>query len=578
MRAQTTPLSPPKTATRSDARTPKGVVRKASTLHMTYPGLQPLLRTPTPPRDLRADLLQKYTFRSASPPDQTKRKALGSCRNADDLAAEAAKKSSAVRDALFALRRLGKNEEALDDLSSPPGASIPAGKAGKAVLKALKAGKKLTVATSPEGRTDTGEGNVTTLPASTPTAEQTQQSQDGNVENAEIALSADSSRTGSKAETADIALAAEKESSMLVATLNGLRDSATELRETGRMLRDLQDPVTESGGARHPTAIIAQRNLSVVQRKAELLEAVEVRLAALESKCSQKEELFKQVTINAETSFEGMCGVRQFISQYTHKPEDNPADADKSSFDIFVTTFGIHKKHMLFERMMDHANTTALWWAGETLTLAQDGAESDEIKRHMDVVSSIGADKAVLAQADEKLKACTELLGVRLAEQCLRTALKLQEKDKNCVERSRDAQPQSAKDCAAAINDDIRRAVALGASVKHPAMLETKQIVMTLESEEKVRYGLEVLLEAKKIQKKESDAAMAYEKKEGVPPVGPASDAADAVEKKIKDAIKKGAPESHEHIKEAGDLAKELRDTDGIRKRTANRAKRSPGS
>jgi len=564
MRAQISSLSSPRTAPLSqrkelcpEARAPKGIVRKASTLHMTYPGLQPLLRTPSPPGDTRADLLQKYTFRCKSPPKQAgKMKPITSTRNEDDLAKAAAMKSGICRNALFALRRQGK-EETLDMPSSPPGGSAP--KRGKK----QNIRKKLFVSLPEEARSDTGEGNGTDLLAPVPTVELLEKAQDDKVEIAETALSAE--------QQANL----ETETNMMVATLNSLKDSAVELKERARVLEELQDPVTEAGGARHPTAIIAQRNLSVVLRKAELLEVVEARIAALESKCIQKEDLFKKVTANASPSFEGMFGVRQFVMQYAHKPEESPADADKSNFGIFVATFGIPKKHVYFERMMKLANTTALWWASETLRLAENGAESDAIKRHMDVVNSIGADKSVLAQADATMKACAEILGARLAEQCLRTALKLQEKDKSLVERSKDAQPQSAKDCAAAINDDIRRAVSLGALQKHPAMLEAKQIVMMLEAEEKVRYGLDALLKAQKIERLDSEAAAAYEKKEGVPPVGSASEAADAIDKKIKDAIKKGAPESHDHIKGAAALAKQLRDIDGIRKRTANRAKRS---
>lgn len=59
-----------------------------------------------------------------------------------------------------------------------------------------------------------------------------------------------------------------------------------------------------------------------------------------------------------------------------------------------------------------------------------------------------------------------------------------------------------------------------------------------------------------------------------VPPVGPASVAADKIEQEIKEAIAEGVKKGDLRLKEAAKIAQQLRENDGQRKRLANREQR----
>merc|ERR1712046_4874 len=102
-------------------------------------------------------------------------------------------------------------------------------------------------------------------------------------------------------------------------------------------------------------------------------------------------------------------------------------------------------------------------------------------------------------------------------------------------------------------------AVGMGAAQKHPAMKRAKLLATDLEQEEFVRYGLKVLIMAQKVETEDREFAAKYEKTQGVPPVGAAEEAADKIEKEINAAVKKGAPEKHDHIKDSQKIVKDLR-------------------
>merc|ERR1711920_928349 len=58
------------------------------------------------------------------------------------------------------------------------------------------------------------------------------------------------------------------------------------------------------------------------------------------------------------------------------------------------------------------------------------------------------------------------------------------------------------------------------------------------------------------------------------PRVGPASAAADKIDELMKDALSRGVPHADKRVVEAKALARQLREEDGVRKRSANRQKR----
>merc|ERR1719401_1889520 len=176
----------------------------------------------------------------------------------------------------------------------------------------------------------------------------------------------------------------------------------------------------------------------------------------------------------------------------------------------------------------------------------------------------------------DAIVACREVLGNTLANNALRSAQKIKEKDKMKVASSSKPQWESAKKSAEAINLEIKTAVAMGAPTKHPSLQQAKAMATQLEIEEKDRLAQGVLLFAQEqTAKDEANAA----KCDGIPPVGPASAAADAVEREAELVVKeRGVPEAHPTLKEALRVGKELRDKDGERKRLLAREKRLAGN
>merc|ERR1719454_829886 len=131
--------------------------------------------------------------------------------------------------------------------------------------------------------------------------------------------------------------------------------------------------------------------------------------------------------------------------------------------------------------------------------------------------------------AHPKLVQVKVIMGDRLAEKVLAIAEKLSEKDAQVVERSKDAQPEHARKVADQIDEELKQAVALGAPPKHAMLAKAKNIAVSFHIEEGARWALKASQFAKR--KQEEDSAMAAKYTDKVPPVGPASERGDAIEK-----------------------------------------------
>lgn len=602
----------------AEMKSPRGRVCNFSSVALEYPGLDPTLRPST------SHLCPQIFYPKPKTPKNLKRRAaLPSCRNEHDLARVASEKSKKMMEALFNLRRAGKPQKSPRDSPSPEPekqkivkkqpkkpvqpppppvedvgpyeftytweqhTNVPFCEKAEQELKSRgllveELARRISIVDSLGIRLEL-EGALALFEKRFPLQISLQVNAklppvhgEEPEEECEATLTEEEQGFKELQEEAEKAKknVEQKETTIMMVALSSVQDTYAETSEVLQGLQALQDPVLEAGGSRHATAIVANRTLQVVRRKAELLEAVEQRKAQFEILTHQKEKIFQDVTENTGSCPDGLLGIRQFVARFANKPEENPADGDKTNFDHFASHFGMHKKHMHFEDMLELAKDMVKWWSKETMHLAMGGAESDQIKRNLDVVHAIGADKAAYDEIAEELKTTVEIMGDLLARRCLEIAQQLKEQDKQVVERSKDAQPQSAKEKAASINDEIRRAVGLGAPPKHPLLSEAKGIATYLEAEEKERYGYRALLAAEKIQERDRQEADAYEKKEGIPPVGPASAYANKVDKEVKEALKIGAPPTCSYIVDATEIAKALRDEDGTRKRMASRAKR----
>merc|ERR1711865_327263 len=84
--------------------------------------------------------------------------------------------------------------------------------------------------------------------------------------------------------------------------------------------------------------------------------------------------------------------IRKFISAHTHKT-GSPADADKSDFQAFVTSFRLPSQHKSLVHLRALADLERDWWIDATLQVAESGGNLLEIKRMIPMAVSLGADK-----------------------------------------------------------------------------------------------------------------------------------------------------------------------------------------
>lgn len=363
----------------------------------------------------------------------------------------------------------------------------------------------------------------------------------------------------------------EEQDTLMNQTLSSLDDTDAELSLLVARLEGMHEPVAELGGARHATTLVSARTLSVVRRKAQLCRASEANLAAFLATDTKREELRAKLVVGEAPVPESYQGVKPMIRALVHKDTDgkraHPAETSRAPFEVFAASFGLPPEHETLVRLKELAVEATEWWAEETLQEANRGADSFVLQRMINV--TIGF---LNINHHEKLAQVNIILGNRLAEKVLDIAQRLVTKDAQIVQRSEAAQPEHARKVADQIDEEITEAVGLGAPNKHPMLLEAKQIALRFHMEEKTRWALRALQFAHKKQHEDNDRVA--KAGSSVPPVGPASEAADAIEREIATVVNKGAAEEHPHLLEAKTLMKWLRDEDGQRKRMAAREKR----
>merc|ERR1711924_286940 len=247
----------------------------------------------------------------------------------------------------------------------------------------------------------------------------------------------------------------------------------------------------------------------------------------------------------------------------------NPVEADKAPFEVFAVSYGLPPDHMSLMRLKGLAAEATEWWAERTLEEACAGSDSYVLQRLINVTIGFNG---ISETGHEKLVQVRTVLGDRLAEKVLAQAEKFAAKDAQVVERSKDAQPENARKVADDIDEEIKEAVRLGAPNKHPKLEQAKNIAVSFHAEEKNRWALKALQFAYK--KKDEDNLMVEKAGNKVPPVGPASERGDAIERECKECKKKGAQDDNPQMQEAIKLMKWLRDVDGERKRMQAREKR----
>jgi len=364
------------------------------------------------------------------------------------------------------------------------------------------------------------------------------------------------------------------EEPLMVATLRDLHDTEAALRKVEARLQQAHEPVTDLGGLRHATAILAGRALAVIRRKAKLVGEMEQRILSFQAAQAQKEDIFAGVLEgNSCAAPPELLYMKSFMSCHIHHDghhNGHPVDADKSDFESFVASFGLPSQHDLVLQMKTLLTEAADWWAEATLRAAENGAGPEELQRLFLLAGSVGCDKG-----HESLQQASTILGDRLAHEALARTQEAQALDQWNSARSEIPLPESAQEAVEKIGKAVKEAVELGAPSKHEAIEQARDMLKALMMEEKRRLAEKVLYVAMRRQEQDKQDAAQCEKENRMLEVGLASAAADRIEKEVQEAIDSGALPRHSALRQALEIAKVLRDQDGDRKRLAARQKRS---
>jgi len=255
-----------------------------------------------------------------------------------------------------------------------------------------------------------------------------------------------------------------------------------EVSDTEEILRALEvqlasghDLVGEVGGARHATSVVSMRALVCVRRKADLLRDVEARIASFKEAQDRAEtEILPGLLANTMQPLPVLSGIRKFISSYTHFP-GNPAEANKSVFQQFASTFKLPSKHAALVHLRDLANMAGEWWAEACLSEAGKGMEHAALRRLFDVALGTGVPKD-----HPKLIRATIILNDRLALRVITEAKKLNDQDELVASRAAVPQVGPADKAADQIESAIQKAVKEGVPASDERLKEAATIAKRL--------------------------------------------------------------------------------------------------
>eukprot|EP00931_Biecheleriopsis_adriatica_P051481 TRINITY_DN29862_c0_g1_i1.p1 TRINITY_DN29862_c0_g1~~TRINITY_DN29862_c0_g1_i1.p1 ORF type:complete len:649 (-),score=136.40 TRINITY_DN29862_c0_g1_i1:107-2053(-) len=295
-------------------------------------------------------------------------------------------------------------------------------------------------------------------------------------------------RVGATAEETDMQANPQEEpdEAMLHSVLKELNDTYAMLEFAEDQLQNGQDLAATTGGKRHATAVISARTLAVVQRKRELLKDVEDRTASFEAAHARREELLPLLVADQIQPPPELAKIPKFIASYTHVG-GSPADANKSNFKSFASSFKLPSQHQALRRLRQLADEAAEWWAEACLEEAGKGAGHAVLRRLFDVAVNTGVD-----EDHPKLLRAVKIINDRLAERVIQEAREMLEKDSFMAERSKPNPPPvgPAAGMADKIEERIQSAVKEGVPSHDHRLSDAQAICKTLRERDGERKRL----------------------------------------------------------------------------------------
>jgi len=279
-------------------------------------------------------------------------------------------------------------------------------------------------------------------------------------------------------------LTEETDETLMYGILKDLHDKKEPLRVLEASLEAGLKVVSDSGGARHATAVISSRILSVARRKASLLHDVEARTELFIEAHNRREELVPLIVADKEKAPSELGGVLQFIAAYTHKGQ--PADENKSQFAKFAASFKLPGEHDALKNLKAIADDAGEFWAKACLSEAEKGQGHAVLRRLFDVALGTGVDTD-----HPMLVRASRILNDRLAERVLKDAEDRRRKDIMQEEMGKVPKVGYASDLGDKIEQDIFAAVAEGVPDSDHRLQAALEICRTLRQKDGERKRLE---------------------------------------------------------------------------------------
>lgn len=276
----------------------------------------------------------------------------------------------------------------------------------------------------------------------------------------------------------------EQDDALLQTTLKDTHDCEAILRSLEFNLVDGTGAVAECGGARHATCVITSRTLHVVKRKADLLQAVEQRTAAIERIMAGCDKLCAEIVAGTTPAPAELGDIKRFRRAHTHN--GNPADENKTDFLSFANSFRLPASHDALFKLRDVAAAAGEWWAEACVREATKGIGHKELRRLFDVALGTGLDPD-----HYKLVRAEVILTDRLAERVIKEAKERLERDTMMADRAPGAPPVGPAAIAAdKIEVDMKQAVAEGVKKSDLRLKEAAAIAQKLRENDGQRKRL----------------------------------------------------------------------------------------
>jgi hypothetical protein len=284
----------------------------------------------------------------------------------------------------------------------------------------------------------------------------------------------------------------EKNDALMLQTLTDLDDNEAKLRAKFDQIMTTVRFVAACGGDKHATTIVSRRIAQVMRRKADLLQAVERRIAELEATRPVKEEFVAKLVsgeLKEENLPEGLVNNTRFVKDHTHRPGE-PVDAPRVFFELFVSTFKLPREHKSLKELRALADELGDWWSRATNEEARNGHGREVIERLMRCSVSVGAE-----EDHPYLLRATDILRERIAEKCIREARRTLENEKIAgareEERGRVRKVGLAADAGDAVEASVTEAKEQGVRANHPSLIEATAIAKELRELDGVRRRME---------------------------------------------------------------------------------------